>query len=130
MTESQIQQQTISYLSMIASRHNFVFFSVPNEGIMSVLKMFKVPNNSCYAIVNFFKKMGLLPGVSDIMILHGGKAYCLEMKLPKYRDIEGYGQSKDQIQFQANVEKTGCKYSIAYNFRDVEVILKEWGVMG
>lgn len=132
LSESQIQQQIISLLSMLAGRHNFVFFSVPNEGIMSVLMSFRVNKIDCYKIVSHFKKMGLLPGVSDLMILHEGRAYCMEVKLPKYSDGERYpehGQSKDQIRFEGNVNKTGIPYEIVYDMNDVLPVLKMWRVV-
>lgn len=129
MTESNLQENICNYLSMICQRWGFIYFSVPNEGIMTVLKMFKVPDRSCYAIINFFKKIGLLPGTSDIILLHHSRAYCLEVKLPKYRDTEKHGQSKAQIIFEANVTKTNVPYQIVYGHKDVEIALKEWGIV-
>lgn len=121
--ESTIQQQIISYLSLMASRYHFVFFSIPNEGIMTVLKMFKVPDKQCYMIVSYFKKMGLLPGVSDILILHQGKAYCMEVK-----DETGT-QSQDQVRFEKNVNDTGIPYELVRSVEDAGWWLREWGIV-
>lgn len=128
-TESNLQEHICNYLSMICNRWNFVYFSVPNEGIMTVLKMFKVPDRSCYAIIAFFKKIGLLSGTSDIILLHNSKAYCLEVKLEKYRNTEKHGQSKAQIIFEINVNKTGVPYRIVYGHKDVKTALVEWGII-
>lgn len=125
LSESQIQIQIINYLSILAGRWNFVYFSVPNEGIMM-----SRGGQKMFGIIAHFKKMGLLPGTSDIIIGHNGKMYCMEVKLPKYRDKEKHGQSKDQIRFEANVNKTGIPYEIVYDVRDVESVLRMWGVMG
>ena len=123
LSESKIQQNICTYLSMIAHQTGIVYFSVPNEGIMSVLKMFKVPDKSCYAIVAFFKKMGLLPGVSDIVIIWRGMAFCMEVKNERGK------QSPDQVLFQSNIVKAGAKYEVVRGIEDVQRVLREWGIM-
>ena len=122
MTESKIQQNICQYLSMISNRYKFVFFSVPNESLMMVLKMFKVPDKSCYAIVAFFKKMGLLPGTSDIVLVWHGMTYCMEVKTPTGT------QSPAQKLFESNILKAGGKYEIVRGIYDVESCLREWGI--
>jgi hypothetical protein len=124
LSESTIQQQIISLLTTLRARHNFVFFSVPNEGIMMARGGQKM-----FGIIAHFKKMGLLPGTSDIIILCSGKAYCMEVKLPKYRGTPKHGQSDDQIRFQANVNRTGIPYEIVYDMNDVLPVLKGWRVV-
>ena len=123
MTESQIQQNIITYLSLIASQYKFVFFSVPNEGIMSILIAFKVPKVTCFKIISHFKKMGLLPGTSDIVIVHKGLAYCLEVK------TDTGTQSKNQILFMRNILSAGGKYEIVHSVKDVQLVLEMWGIM-
>lgn len=123
MTESNIQQNIISYLSMIAVQKGIVFFSVPNESLVMVLTIFKVPKKICYQIVSFFKKMGLLPGVSDIVIIWKGKAYFMEVK------TDSGTQSQDQVRFEHNVNKAGCEYTVVRSVGDVIGVLGEWGVL-
>ena len=123
MTESQIQQNICTFLSLIAHQTGIVYFSVPNEGIMSVLMGFKVDKITCIKIVEHFKKMGLLPGTSDIVIIHKGLAYCLEVKKP------GGRQSADQKLFMRNVVNAGGKYEIVYSLYDAEKQIKEWGIL-
>jgi len=123
MTESQIQQNICTFLSLIAYQTGIVYFSVPNEGIMSVLIAFKVPKVTCFKIVNHFKKMGLLPGTSDIIIIHKGMAYCLEVKKP------GGKQSKDQILFMRNVIASGGRYEIVYSLDGAKKQLIKWGIL-
>ena len=123
MTESKIQQNICQYLSMISNRYKFVFFSVPNESLMMVLKMFKVPDKSCYAIVAFFKKMGLLPGTSDIVLVWHGMTYCMEVKTPTGT------QSPAQKLFESNILKAGGKYEIVRSACDVQKILRVWEII-
>ena len=121
--ESKIQQNIIQYLSMTSLQKNFVFFSVPNEGIMAVLKMYKIPDKQCFPIVNHFKKMGLLPGTSDIVLVHEGRAYFIEVK-----DVNGT-QSQDQVRFEHNIVKAGANYAVVRSVSDVIGVLGEWGIV-
>ena len=123
LPESTIQQTIISYLSAMALRYHFIFFSVPNEGIMTVLKMFKVPDKARYAIVSFFKKMGLLTGVSDIIVGHQGKMFCMEVK-----DHKGT-QSQAQIIFENNAGKTKIPYELVRSVEDADFYMRKWGIV-
>lgn len=123
MKESTIQQNTIQYLSLVAVPFNFLFFSVPNESLMTALMMFKVPKKTAHTIVTFFKKMGLLSGVADIVIVHKGRVYFIEMK------NETGEQSDAQKIFQALCERVGAPYAICRRVHDVERQLVEWGVV-
>lgn len=122
LSESTIQKQIIQYLSLI-SAGKFVFFSVPNESLGAAMKMFKVPDKAQYPLMAHFRAMGLLPGVSDLMILHDGKAYCMEVK------TERGTQSQAQVRFESNVEKCGIPYEVVRSVGDVEYWLREWGVV-
>ena len=123
INESQIQQNICTFLSLITHTTGIVYFSVPNEGIMGVLKMFKIDKVTCFKIVNHFKKMGLLPGTSDIVIIWRGMAYCLEVKKPNGK------QSADQKLFMRNVIAAGGKYEIVYSLDGCKSQLKEWGIL-
>ena len=123
LSESKIQQNICTYLSMITHQTGIVYFSVPNEGIMSVLKMFKVPDKSCYAIVAFFKKMGLLPGVNDLVVIHRGMYYGLEVKT-----LTGK-QSPDQVLFEKNILLAGAKYEVVRGIEDVQRVLRGWNIL-
>ena len=80
LKESQIQQQIIGYLSFYARKHKFIYFAPMNEGFKMIMTMFKVPPKTVAIIMNFLMKMGFLPGVTDIIIGHNGKMYCMELK--------------------------------------------------
>jgi len=80
MKESIIQQQICEYLSL----RGIFYYSIPNESLMMALIMFKVPEKIRYRIVNFFKKMGLVPGIPDLqLILNHGKTIYIEVKNEK-----------------------------------------------
>jgi len=81
-TESDIQIAIISHLSEIATREDIFFFSPLNETAMMILKMFKIPSNTAAKIVNYLKKMGLVPGVPDLVICGNGNTVFIELKRP------------------------------------------------
>ena len=108
---------------MIAHKTGIVYFSVPNEGIMTVLMMFKVPKVTCYKIISYFKKLGLLPGTNDLVLVHRGMYYGLEVKT-----AVGI-QSHEQTLFQKNIIKAGGKYEVVRGIEDVQRVLKMWGIL-
>jgi hypothetical protein len=52
-------------------------------------------------------------GVADIIVVHVGRPYFLEVKRP------GSYQSPEQNQFQTRAEKTGAVYDVVRNIEDV-----------
>lgn len=70
----------------------------------------------------FMSKMGFLPGVSDIIIGHGGRMYCLEFKVGPGK------QSKGQKLFESNCRKCGIEYRVAWSYEHVMEIMGEWGI--
>lgn len=122
-SETVIQQQIIQTLSLYANRFGFVFMAPMNEGVMMVLTKFRVPKDTCFRIMNWFKKMGFLPGASDLQVFHGGKAYFLEVKSHSGK------QSDRQVLFMDNVVRAGCKYAVVRSVDDVLLVLREWGVV-
>ena len=123
MTESQLQQQIISFLSTYSRRYNFIFFSVPNESLMTALMAFRVDKVTSAKLVSHFKKMGMTSGVSDLIILQDGKAYCFELK------TETGKQSKEQILFQKNAENTQIKYAVIRSLKQMQDKMFEWGIV-
>ena len=123
LKEDKIQQQIISFLSAYAGKYNYIFFAPMNETANMILSMFKVPPKTVAMINSYMRKMGFLAGVSDIMILQNGKAYCIELKNEKGK------QSKSQIRFEANCKKTGVPYGIARSLEDCQMLIKDWGIV-
>ena len=56
----------VNFLSMICRQYGFLFFSVPNEGRPAGVE------GKTLGAINL-KKMGVLPGVSDLVIGYRGK---------------------------------------------------------
>lgn len=128
MTESNLQQSIIQMFSMICRQHNFIYFSVPNESLMTVLSAFRIDKNTCFRLLSHFKKMGMTPGVSDLIIGHNGKMYCMELKLPNI-DKKEYKQSKAQLLFEANCRKTYIDYVVVRSTGEAMEALKGWGIV-
>lgn len=126
-TESNLQENICNYLSMICRRWGFIYFAPMNETAMMILKMFKVSEKKCYAIMNWLKKMGFLPGVSDIIIGHNGKMFCMELKLP---DEKKHVQKKSQILFEDGCKRAGVEYRIVRSLEECSIVLKRWGWLG
>jgi archaellum biogenesis ATPase FlaH len=78
--ESDIQKQIFNYCTKIADDKNIVFFSIPNESLMTALRMFKIDSKTSAMLTNHFKSMGLLPGIPDTCLLYSGKTYFFELK--------------------------------------------------
>ena len=122
MSESKIQQNICTYLSMIAHQTGIVYFSVPNE-LYGAGKSKKKLTGPEYGMINKYKSMGLLPGVSDLIIIWQGKAFCMEVKTATGK------QSSDQILFESNIVKAGGKYEVVRGIDDTQRVLKLWGIM-
>lgn len=117
LTESQIQIQVADWLRMYESARDFIFFAVPNEG------MGAAKTGAGLGRMARLKRMGLRPGVADIVIIKGGKAYFLELKTP-----EGV-QSERQSAFQADCFYVGAEYAIARSFEEAQKIVKNWSIV-
>lgn len=119
MTESAAQEVIVTYLSMICRRYGFLYFSVPNE---SGLLGGRTGTPQQFATLVRLKKMGLTPGVSDLILGHRGRMYCFEVKTGK-----GV-QSENQKRFEAWCVECGIPYAIIRDVADVDEKLKEWGI--
>lgn len=113
LKESDIQIQVADWLRLFESARDFIFFSIPNEGMdrASPVRLAKL------------KRMGLRPGVADIVIIWHGRAYFLELKTP-----DGI-QSERQIAFERDCFYAGAEYAIAHSFEEAQNILKKWGII-
>lgn len=123
MKESTIQIQCFEYLSTIAVRHDdLFFFSIPNEGLMTVLMAFRIPSAIAARIVNHFKKMGLIPGVPDFEVLFKGKCFFIEFKK----------QGKDPNTIQSNIHckinNAGFIVYVCHSFEEFKIILSVEGI--
>lgn len=123
LKEDQIQQQIIAYLSFYGRKYNFIFFSPMNEGFQMIMNKFGVPKNSQYRITAWLRKMGFLPGVSDIVIMHSGQSYCMELKTPKGVQLDS------QKLFEKNCKRTGVPYEIVRSLDECQNQMRLWGIV-
>lgn len=117
MKESTIQESIVAYLSLISRKYGILFFSVPNEASVS-----GTAGKDFGRAINL-KKMGVTPGVSDLVIGHNARMYCLEVKNEKGR------QSANQKNFEHWCADCYVPYRVVRSVEDVQNALKEWGIV-
>lgn len=95
-----------------------MFFSIPNEGLghggdrkKSAIRM------------NKLKRMGLLPGAADLVVLQYGRAYFLEVKTSTGR------LSKNQKLFATASIAHGALYAVVRSIDETAATLKRWGII-
>jgi len=99
MTESQIQQQIIIFENNTYSiKNESLIFAVPNGGTRNILE------------AKLLKSTGVMPGVSDLILMVKNKIYFIELKAEK-----GI-QSDLQKKFENKITNLGFEYLI---FRSV-----------
>lgn len=110
-TEDRIQQDIVKWFNnnYCLKHHNprQMIFHVANQTINEKERMRKL-------------QIGMLPGVSDLIVLINGKTYFIEIK-----DDNGKQQPK-QIEFQNRVEALGFEYVVIRSLRQFQKKVKEW----
>jgi hypothetical protein len=117
VSEATIQQHIVATFSVLSRQHNFLFFHVPNEAAMKGRK-----GKSLYALIAHLKKMGLVPGVSDLIIGHEGRMYFMEVK------TETGVMSENQRHFQDWAMRCRMPYAIVRSAENAVSALKTWGI--
>lgn len=137
-TEANIQNEIIIYIARNLCKTHAVF-SVPNEGakvstkfiISKMNELIKTPSR-VVQIANqvikhclgnavggmIMKSMGMMSGVSDLILLSYKEIKFIEVKKP------GGVQSKTQKLFQKLVERFGFEYHIVKSVEDFKTIIK------
>jgi len=116
--EEILQKNVVAFLRLYAERNNFIVFSVPNEGAgAGPTKLDRIRR------MKKFKKMGLLAGVADLVIIHKSKVYFLELKSKTGR------QEDSQKKFESNCAVVGATYAICRSLDDVRIIMAKWGII-
>lgn len=98
----------VADLLRFRAKAGVLWFHVPNEGLRS-------PRTGA-----FLKRLGMLPGVSDFIVIVKGKAHFLEMKTAKGR------QSAEQRDFETQAVGAECLYMIARSPEAAKNILEIW----
>src|ERR1043166_7044665 len=96
-TEASIQYSICEYLAA----RKYLFWRQNTAGLYRDGRFFSLPK---YA----------MRGVSDIIVVHTGRPYFLEVKRPKTY------QSPDQKEFQKRVEAAGAHYAVVRSIEDVQ----------
>ena len=115
--ESILQIMIVEYLSIIAVKNNFLFFSIPNEGFMLS------SGKKDFALNVTLKKMGMTPGIPDLCIIKNGKAHFLECK------TEIGKQSKIQIIIEKKIKDCQSTYDIVRSIIDVKKVLEKYEII-
>ena len=105
MTEQQIQSQCVTWLWNTYPQTRGLFFAVNN-------------NSEHVARAMNRKAVGMVPGVSDTILLWNGTAYLIEFKTPKGK------QSPAQIRWEKKVTRTGFKYFVVRSFEHFKEVVE------
>jgi hypothetical protein len=70
-----------------------------------------------------FKKFGVLPGVSDIIAVHNGEIFGLELKAINGRPTES------QLKFQSDLARAGGFGMVAHGLDQAIAGLEAWGLL-
>ena len=89
LSEDEIQISIVEAFGLLSSRAGFMFFHVANEAAMKARG-----GKDILLLIEHLKRMGLMPGVSDLVIVSNGRAYFLEVKTSKGK------QTTDQKAFE------------------------------
>lgn len=81
--------------------------------------IFSVPNESSNAREQMYKKsIGMLPGVSDLVVVIPNKVLFIECKDEKGK------QSDNQIQFENTVNELGFEYHVVRSLEEFKPLIK------
>jgi hypothetical protein len=115
--EADLQIQVADLLRLHEKQRHFIWFSTPNELLGSAR------SKGGLARMARFKRMGLRPGVADIVIVRHGTPLFLELK------SKGGKQSENQKQFEIDSKAVGAYYSVADTLDKAIYALKTWGII-
>lgn len=87
---------------------HYLCFAAPNGGSRNFLEA-----------VNL-KRSGVLPGVSDLIIIANHAVLFVEMKTKTGR------QQASQKKFQADVERLGFEYKICRSLKEFQITIERW----
>jgi len=108
--ETAIQCTVVQHLNLRAVP-GLIFFHVPNGGYRSK------------AEGALFKAMGVKAGVSDLILFHAGRLYCLEIKAQSGRATE------EQLAFISDIDAAGAHTALATGLDACLATLESWGLI-
>ena len=110
MPESEIHERVIEHLRTYA-KPGVWFWHTANGGKRSVQWAAKL------------KRMGVLPGVPDILLYYRREFFGLELKAANGRPTEA------QLAFLAGITKQGAHGCVCYSIDSAIAVLKTWGIL-
>jgi hypothetical protein len=108
--EEQIQAALVLHLTVRAVA-GLVWWHTPNGGNRSV------------AEAGRFKALGVKAGVPDVLALHAGRLFALELKAERGRVSEA------QEAMLADLEAAGATVAVAFSLDDALATLMRWGLI-
>lgn len=112
--EQDIQKTVVAHLRQRGVR-GLVFFHVPN-GV-------SFGNRKAFIQGAIGKGMGVRAGVSDLILVHAGKIFALELKAPGGRPTE------TQLEFLADMDRQGAFTALAEGLDRALACLEAWGLL-
>jgi len=107
-SEDALQQKCYFWFWNTYPNFRGLLFSVPNGGTRDPREVKK------------FNLTGLVSGVSDLILLHRTHCYLIELK----KDNKKSKQSKNQLEWQKQVEGQGFIYFIIRSLADFKLTIK------
>lgn len=108
--EEQIQRAVVQHLHA-RGVPGLVFFHVPNGGKRRPIE------------AAIFKSMGVRAGVADLILVHRGKIYALELKAPGGRATEA------QMKFLSEIDAAGAYTAMPASLDAALATLETWGLL-
>lgn len=108
--EQAIHQAVVAHLNARAESRTF-FWHTPNEGKRG------------WVNAAALKAMGLVAGVPDLLILHGGKMYALELKAP------GGRLTPSQRLVMERMSECGATVAAVFALDEAIITLECWGIL-
>ncbi len=108
--EAEIQRAVMAHLRCRGVRGAFAWHT-PNGG-------YRTP-----AEAGILKSLGVVAGVPDVLILHDGQLYALELKAPKGRP------SSSQVRTMLALEAAGATTALAVGLDEALATLQRWGLL-
>jgi hypothetical protein len=110
LTEAQIQKCIFEHIN-VRGQPKMLAWHTPNGG-------YRRPHEA-----SIFKGMGVMAGVADVVILHQGRFYALELK------VEGGRLTEPQMAFLMRVQNAGGLASTAQGLDRALDVLEAWGLL-
>jgi len=92
--------------------------------MMTAALMGSLPKSALFGMLTKFKKMGMTPGFSDLVIGWQGRMFCMEVKSEKGVQSDG------QRTFQQWCASCGTPYRVVRSLDEAQQVMVEWGIIG